>query len=101
MIALLVLLIDKMNIEKLNFQPTQINPIELLEAILFSLLLLHITRLTASLNFKLDKPSKYFIELGIIPMEESPSYALAYHVSLHLYYNYVQVSKSDLEYNCS
>jgi hypothetical protein len=83
LVSLLLLMIDELIIPKLVSRDYrfEINIIHLIEASIFSILLLHIIRLTAALNFKLQKPFKYFIELGIIPMEESNNYAMAYHVS--------------------
>jgi hypothetical protein len=82
-VTLFLLMIDELTVQKWvppDFH-LEINIIHLIEASIFSLLLLHIIRLTAALNFKLQKPFKYFIELGIIPMKESNNYAMAYHVS--------------------
>ncbi len=83
MVSLFLLMIDELTIQNWVSREfhLEINIIHLIEASIFSTLLLHIIRLTAALNFKLQKPFKYFIELGIIPMKESNSYSMAYHVS--------------------
>lgn len=83
MVSLIILMIDDISIQKSVPRKfwSEINTIHLIEALILSYLLFHIIRLTAALNFKLHKPSKYVTELGIIPMEEDSSYALAYHVS--------------------